>query len=254
MALSLSTGLRLGLTNLAEGGAGGATHADIVAALGANDGFWDSLLLSGQTIATDGTGPAPGAGDLVGYIANAGGKYPALAAPNDTSRPLVGAGGVGHVYDGVTDEMTLSLSSVTKPANCDLVIVYEPDADGHIIFDGLPGNSGGGYYAAAAQIGSDSTVLTQTTGTPTIHVTRAGATTTPTTRGELYTAVSAGKCIVEVRGADLSAWPGFSISGYAVVNLAIDGTVYGALLLEAPTTGTRDTVRGLLGEYYGVAT
>ena len=237
-----------------SGGPAATTHADIVAALGANDGFWDSLLLSGQTIATDGTGPAPGAGDLVGYIANAGGKYPALAAPNDTSRPRVAAGALGHVYDGVTDELGLFLASVTKPTNCDLVIVYEPDADNHVIFDGFPGTDSGSLYAAVAQIGSTSTVLTSSAGTPTIHVTRAGATSSPTTRGELYTAVSAGKCIVEVRGADLSSWFGFSISGLTASGFAIDGTVYGALLLEAPTTGTRDTVRGLLGEYYGVAT
>ena len=237
-----------------SGGPAPTTHADVLAALASGDAFYDSLLLSGQTIATDGTGPAPGPGDVVGTIADAVGTYPALAAPNTTVRPQVAADGVGHVYDGVSDELAFSFSGFTKPTNCDLIAVYDPAADDHIIFDGSLGTGGGGQYAAVAQIGSTSTVLTGGTGSPTIHVTRAGATTAPTTRGELYTAVSAGKCIVEVRGADLTSWAGFSISGYTTANLAIEGTVYGALLLEAPTTGTRDTVRGLLGEYYGVAT
>lgn len=99
---------------------------------GSETGDWfDIHDLSSMTIARNGTGPAPGDGDVVGRIVGQVNSM-TLTAPNDASRPILRSDAAGYhlKFDNVDDKMNGVAGQWISPADDDpgtLALVVSQD-------------------------------------------------------------------------------------------------------------------------------
>lgn len=177
-----------------------------------------------------------------------------------TARPLLkDASGLYLELDGADDNIRAAFSAGTLPANADVYYVMRrTSAKATLAIDV---SAGGRVFGIAGPTG-DSSAAFAGCGSPSVTVQGVPVAVSPigdgaggsaVTRGGLLAATPSNTdLIVEVRGANLSAWEEWATVGPQWSAFAFAGRIYAVLICPAQTDSNRAKIRKALAKQFGI--
>jgi hypothetical protein len=172
-----------------------------------------------------------------------------------TKQPLLVSSGVVTLQgakpaltfdDSVTK--SLEIAGLTGQNRLDAFAVKNSTSAMHITFTAT--DSAGSFSWVAVQ-GNSSTEIRQwvpAVGSPSLHVN--GSLISPTTRGDVYTALNGYKIETTLNGGTL-AWPAFRICGYSAA-LAFGGTMQEVIIYLSDQTSNRAAIESSINAHYAI--
>lgn len=156
-------------------------------------------------------------------------------------------------FDGADDVLAASFAPGTLPASADVYVVINRDVDDGNAAIGIDLTAGGRTLGVMAA--GDTTGAFTGCGSPSVTVNGVAVPGgTAITRAELHTAVGVAEPrVLEVRGANLSAWAQFStISSAQWGSMAFKGRIGSILIVPAQPNSTRTKIRKALAKAYQI--
>lgn len=216
---------------------------------GQKGGWWEAdpaAMYQGTTTGT--TAAAQGA--VVGYVRDKSGNGNHATQATSSQRPLYQqTGGKNYLaYDQTDDWLGAAFAAGTYSATMDVMLAVR-----RIATQAVPLNNAysGGNFLGAVQSGGQGDA-SNSSGAPTYYINGVAVPMSGGTfsnRNDMDLAWPAGTpVILEIRGADLSAWNGFGFGDYP--GFAGVDRVYGCVARQTMTATERDNLRTYLPGLY----
>jgi hypothetical protein len=146
------------------------------------------------------------------------------------------------------DDFLAPLSGLTGLARLDAFAVKNSTSSGHLTFNATGTGSNFSWAAEQSSSNAGTHQWKPLSGSPILYVN--GTLNSPSTRGEVYTALNGYKIETTINGGTV-AWSGFRIAGYGLI-FAYGGTMQEVILYASDQSSNRVAIETSINAHYSI--